>query len=347
MILARSVLHRRWRVLGPPLFLAGLFLYSVWSWLPFPHRAAPPRIVVFYGFSILGEVMTDAVFPAFGEEWRARTGEEVEFVSAFAGSGTVRNQLAMGVPADVALLSLELDALELAEAGVLRPGSWKELPHGGVVNRSPIVILVREGNPLGIRGFADLARPGVSVVHPDPLTSGAANWALLAEYGAGTRSGGAAEGEALTLGLWRNVDAQAGSARAARTQFDQGFGDALVTYEQELLRDRELGKLAGDIVYPASTIATEHTLVLVEKNVRPRERELVEAFVAFLWSERAQRLFVEHGFRSIEEPRNAAHPSFGSVADLFTVEDLGGWQRAEQEIVGRIWRERVMGSLGR
>jgi sulfate transport system substrate-binding protein len=268
-------------------------------------------------------------------------------VSAFAGSGTVRNQLAMGVPADVALLSLELDALELAEAGVLRPGSWKELPHGGVVNRSPIVILVREGNPLGIRGFADLARPGVSVVHPDPLTSGAANWALLAEYGAGTRSGGAAEGEALTLGLWRNVDAQAGSARAARTQFDQGFGDALVTYEQELLRDRELGKLAGDIVYPASTIATEHTLVLVEKNVRPRERELVEAFVAFLWSERAQRLFVEHGFRSIEEPRNAAHPSFGSVADLFTVEDLGGWQRAEQEIVGRIWRERVMGSLGR
>jgi hypothetical protein len=119
--------------------LGALGLYSVWPWLPLPRREARPRTIAFYGFSILGEVMNMRVFPAFEADWQARTGERVQFVSAFAGSGTVANQVIMGVPAEFALLSLELDAQKIAKAGVVPDGSWRKLPHEGVVNRTPFV----------------------------------------------------------------------------------------------------------------------------------------------------------------------------------------------------------------
>ncbi|HXF63060.1 MAG TPA: substrate-binding domain-containing protein, partial [Caldilineaceae bacterium] len=290
----RSVLWRRLRSAVPLAFFGLLGLYAVWPWLS--YQAAPPRTVVFYGFSILGEVMNEAIFPAFQAHWYATQHERVEFISSFAGSGTITNQLMMGVPADLALLSLELDAQRLAEAGVIAPQSWQALPHRGVVNRTPFIILVRPGNPKQIHDFADLTRPGIGVVHPDPLTSGGANWAILAEYGAAVRRRAASPqaGHDLLLGIWRNVVAQAASARAARTQFENGFGDALITYEQEALWDRQRGQLNAEIVYPHSTVLSEHTLVVVARNVEPDERELIDAFVAFLWSEEAQRLFVEY-----------------------------------------------------
>ncbi|MCZ7573567.1 MAG: substrate-binding domain-containing protein [Ardenticatenaceae bacterium] len=350
MILKRRVLAGRLQTMLPAVVLGGLCLYAISPWLPLPRRATQPRTIIFYGFSILGEVMQQAIFPAFQAEWQARTGERVEFISAFAGSGTVTNQLIMGVPADLALLSLELDAQRLADAGVTSPQNWRNLPHHGVVNRTPFIILVRPGNPIGIHDFADLTRPGVRVVHPDPLTSGGANWAIVAEYGAGVREHpalGEQGGRDLLLGLWRNVVAQAASARAARTQFENGFGDALITYEQEALFDEARGKLQAEIIYPRSTILSEHTLVVIDRNVAPEERELVGAFVAFLWSEDAQHLFVEYGFRSVNEGLNEANPAFGRIADPFTIDDFGGWARARREIVDGVWKSQVLKELGR
>jgi sulfate transport system substrate-binding protein len=347
MIIKRSVARRQWHRLGPLFFLGALFLYGLWPWLPLPGRPAKAETIVFFGFSILGEVMNKAVFPAFQKEWQARTGRRVEFVSSFSGSGTVRNQLIMGVPADLALLSLELDAQQLAAAKVIPDGSWRSLPQHGVVNRTPFVVLVRPGNPAQLHDFQDLARPGIKIVHPDPLTSGGANWAIVAEYGAGVRQPGAKPdaGKALLGGIWSNVVAQAGSARAARTQFENGFGDALITYEQELLVDRTRGKLQGEIIYPRSTIMSEHTLVVVSKNIDAAERPVVDAFVQFLWSDEAQRLFVKHGFRSVYEPLNAESPSFGRLADLFSIDDFGGWSKAKQEIVDEVWKKQVMQAL--
>ena len=146
------------------------------------------------------------------------------------------------------------------------------------------------------------------------MTSGGANWAIVAEYGAGARQKPDRPelGYQLLLGIWRNVVAQAASARAARTQFENGFGDALITYEQEVLWDRAHGRLKGEIVYPRSTILSEHTLVEIERNIDPGERELIHAFVAFLWSEPAQRIFVENGFRSVDERLNTREPAFGA-----------------------------------
>jgi sulfate transport system substrate-binding protein len=323
-----------------------VLIWAAWPWLPLAGRSRPPRTVVFYGFSILREVVNESVAPAFREEWRQHTGEDIEVLTSFAGSGTITNQIILGVPAQVALLSLELDAERLAQEHVIPAGSWKTLPSSGVVNRTPFVILVRPGNPKGIRDFEDLARSGVEVVHPDPLTSGGANWAILAEFGAGFRTGGgAAAGESLLSGIWGNVVAQAASARAARTQFDNGFGDALITYEQEALADRRRGKLKAEVIYPKSTVLSEHTLVVIDKNIPARDKELVGALVRFLWSEKAQRLFVRDGFRSVREEWNAGG-SFGEIPDPFTVDDFGGWKRVKKEIVDGIWKDRVLKGHG-
>ena len=323
-----------------------LLLFALWPMLPWGRSRT--RMLVLYGFSILGEVMNEGVFPAFQAEWQRRHGERVEFISSFASSGTITNQLILGVPAQVAILSLELDALRLVDGGVLSGPTWRALPHRGVVNRTPFIIMVRPGNPRGVRGFADLANAGVGVVHPDPLTSGGAQWAILAEYGAALRGTGDRDAaRRQLLGIWRNVVAQASSARAARTQFENGFGDALITYEQEALRDRARGRLKADVVYPRRTILSEHTAVIVEKNIRAADRELVRGFVAFLWSERAQRIFVEYGFRSADDRRNAGDHGFGTIADPFLVSDLGGWTRARAEIIDAIWMRTVLPEVGR
>ncbi len=348
MLIQHRVLLRRLR--AGAFAAAGLLLlaYAVWPWTPLARLARPPRTIVFYGFSILGDVIDHGVFPAFGKQWRERTGENVEIVSSFAGSGTVTNQIILGVPAHLALLSLELDADKLAEAGVIPAGSWRRFPFEGVVNRTPFIILVRPGNPKRIRDFADLARPGVRVVHPDPLTSGGANWAIVAEYGAGARAGGPdprRAGHNMLLGVWRNVVAQAPSARAARTQFENGFGDALITYEQEALYDRSRGKLKADVVYPRSTVLSEHTLVRIGRNVSRHEADLVDAFARFLFSDEAQRIFVRYGFRSVTEPLNESNPAFGRIEDPFRIADLGGWKRAKKEIVDAVWKRQVLAEL--
>jgi len=323
-----------------------LGLYALWPMLPWGRVTT--RTVVLYGFSILGEVMNEGVFPAFQADWQRRHGERVEFISSFASSGTVTNQMILGVPAQIAILSLELDALRLVDRRVLAGPTWRTLPHGGVVNRTPFIIMVRPGNPKSIKDFDTLSRPGVGVVHPDPLTSGGAQWAILAEYGAAlrrTRDPGAAHRQ--LLGIWQNVVAQASSARAARTQFENGFGDALITYEQEAVRDRARGKLAADVVYPRSTILSEHTVAIVEKNVKPEERGLIQSFAEFLWSDAAQRIFVEHGFRSIDDRLNTANRLLRAIEDPFTVRDLGGWKRAKSEIIEAIWQRQVLREVGR
>jgi sulfate/thiosulfate transport system substrate-binding protein len=328
----------------PALFLAGLFVYAAWPWLPVARAAGARPTIVFYGFSILSDVVNEGVFPAFRKKEIAEGHGDVELISSFAGSGTITNQIIMGVPAQLALLSLESDADRLAEAGVVPPGSWRRLPEGGVVNRTPFLILVRPGNPRGVRDFRDLARPGTKIVHPDPLTSGGATWAIVAEYGAGAREepGRPGAGEELLAGIWGNVVAQAASARSARTQFENGFGDALITYEQEALYDRGRGRLHADIVTPRRTILSEHTLVVIDRNIRPSERARVDRFARFFWSDEAQRIFVKYGFRSVNEKWNAGQAGFARIEDPFLIADFGGWRDAKKTIVDGIWKKRVI-----
>ena len=243
-------------------------------------------------------------------------------VSSFAGSGTITNQLILGVPGELALLSLELDADKLAERGVVAAGSWRRFPFGGVVNRTPFIILVRRGNPEEhprLRGPGEARRARGA---PRPFDLGRRQ---LGDRG-GIRRGRAERaadparaGHDLLLGIWKNVVAQAASARAARTQFENGFGDALITYEQEALWDLARGRLNADVVYPRSTMLSEHTLVRIDRNIRRRERDLVDAFAAFLWSEEAQRIVRQVWFpqreRAVEPGEHGLRRDRGPVPD--------------------------------
>jgi sulfate transport system substrate-binding protein len=291
--------------------------------------------------------MNQEILPAFQEYWRTKTGEDVVFQKYFSGSGTITQRVIGGAPADVMLLSTAEDALLLEQAGAVT-SDWRQFPHGGIVCTSPFVIVVRAGNPKGIHGYSDLARPGVEVVQPDPLTSGGGQWAVLAEYGSVLklqekqgRPRNEAEAEVLLAGIRRNTVAAPASAREARELFDAGYGDALVTYEYEYLSEPISGRV--EPVYPEASIIAEHPVVIIDRNVDPETRTALESFVQFLWGERAQRALVKYGFRAAANPEyDRRNPRLGRIPEPFTVDDLGGWEKAYGEVIMRTWKERIL-----
>lgn len=303
--------------------------------------------ITVYGFSILKEVMDKDIFPAFSAKWKREHGTEVGFVSSFAGSETVTNQILQGTPADVAILSIDRDATRLAE-GKAVTSDWHAYPNKGIVNKTPFVILVRKGNPKGIQDFPDLGKPGVQVIHADPVSSGGAQWSLLAIYGSELKKSEAETGtqdKARALhtlqAIWKNVISTPDSARAARTQFETGYGDALITYELEGL----LMKGAGaeiDVVVPKATIFSEHPVAIIDRSVTAAKRPVVEAFVKYLWTDEAQKTFVKYHLRSVtNEAFNAEHKEFAKIEQPFTIEMFGGWDRAYPDIIEEVFIQQV------
>ncbi|HEX6182615.1 MAG TPA: sulfate ABC transporter substrate-binding protein [Pyrinomonadaceae bacterium] len=329
------------------LALALLLLGACLPKSPTGARRGGERGVTLYAFSVMKEVMDKAVLPGFAAKWKQEQGEDVKFTTSYAGSETITNQILQGVGADLGIFSIERDVERLAQKGLVT-SNWKTTPFGGVVNKTPFIILVRKGNPKGIRDFADLAKPGVKVIHPDPDGSGGAQWSILAIYGSVLKIGQAESFDSRPVALnllrsvWKNVISTPGSAREARTQFETGYGDALITYELEGLMMKAAGA-PFEIVVPRSTIFSEHPAVVIDKNVTADERPLLDAFMQYLWSDEAQQAFVKYHFRSVTHDEfNAANPEFARVEMPFTVGDLfGGWQRAYPEIIDGIWRKQV------
>ena len=312
-----------------------------------PNSGAGGRNITVYGFSVMKESLEKAIFPAFVAKWKQEHGEDVRFTSSFAGSETVTNQILQGVGADIAILSIERDVDRLKQGGAVT-SDWQALPNRGIVNKTPFVILVRKGNPQGIRDFADLGKPGVKLIHPDPVSSGGAMWSVLAIYGSELiksekQTGARDQTRAVeTLkAVWRNVISTPGSAREARTQFETGFGDALITYELDALMMKQ-ANAAVEIVVPEATIFSEHPAAVIDRNVTPDERPVIDAFIQYLWSEDAQRAFVQYHFRSVtNEALNDANKEFAKISMPFTVGDLGGWARAYPEIIEKVWRDQA------
>jgi sulfate/thiosulfate transport system substrate-binding protein len=305
------------------------------------------RTITVYGFSIMRESLEREIYPAFAAKWKAEHGEDVLFQSSFAGSETVMNQILQGAPADIGIFSIERDVDRLITAGHV-PNDWYVTPQRGIVNKTPFVILVRKGNPKGITDFADLGKEGVKVIHPDPVSSGGAQWSILAIYGSELKKSEAETGtkdEARALNtlktIWRNVIATPGSAREARTQFELGQGDALITYELDALLMKD-AKAEIEVVIPKSTIFSEHPVAIVDRNVTTDERPVVEAFRNFLWSEEAQKAFVKNHFRSVtNEDFNSTNTQLAKIEMPFTVEYFGGWGKAYPDIIEKIFRDQV------
>lgn len=288
--------------------------------------------------------MRSEIIPGFVAYWKSKTGQDVKINATFAGSGTLKNQILGGSPVQVAVFSSELYPIQLKEKGLIT-SDWRAGRHKGAVARSVIVILTREKNPKGFTSFADLAKPGVSLIHSSPATSGGAQWAIFAVYGSALKESEAKTGrkdsaaaKKLLAGVEKNVIAMPESATQAMAQFSAGFGDALVTYENEALY--EVGKGAKyTIVVPKSTVETEWTATRLDRNVKPEQEEVVNAFLAYLGSEPAQKAFAKYGFRSVIPAITRAHRDKYADVDLpFDVEYLGGWVAARQEIIDTVWK---------
>src|SRR5437667_5131408 len=239
----RRLVHRL-----TPLALLGTLgaLLLIGACLPKPmSESGGGTNITLYGFSIMKEPLEKAIYPAFILKWKQDHGQDVHFTSSFAGSETVTNQILQGVKAQIAILSIDRDAQRLKQGGFVT-SDWHALPQKGIVNKTPFVILVRKGNPKGIHDFSDLAKAGIRLIHPDPISSGGAQWSILAIYGSELvksqkQSGEPDHARALQLrqAVWRNVISTPGSAREARTQFESGYGDALITYELDALLMKE------------------------------------------------------------------------------------------------------------
>ena len=317
------------------------------SCLPKPPAESGDITITLYGFSIMKESLEKAIFPGFTAKWKQQHGQVVQFQSSFAGSETITNQILQGAPSEIAILSIERDAQRLRDGGFVI-ADWRSLPSRGIINKTPFVIIVRKGNPKGIRDFPDLAKPGIRLIHPDPVSSGGAQWSILAIYGSELMKSEKESGErdqtrALqTLRtIWGHVISTPGSAREARTTFELGNGDALITYELEGLLMKEANQ-PFEIVVPKATIFSEHPAVVIDKNVTPGKRAIIDEFMRYLWSDEAQQAFVKYHFNSTtNEAFNQANKNFGHIEMPFTIEYFGGWDKAYPDVIEKIFRDQV------
>ncbi|HMB03101.1 MAG TPA: sulfate ABC transporter substrate-binding protein [Isosphaeraceae bacterium] len=297
-------------------------------------------------YSVVREAFHEGILPAFARHWEAKTGRTVRFEESYNASGAQSRAIASGFDADIAVLSLEPDITRLVKAKLVKH-DWKAGPTEGVVSRSLVVIGVRPGNPKEIKDWGDLTKPDVGVLYPDPKTSGGARWNINAIYGAGLLTdkakGGKPNLEAARDLLARvqervvNMDA---SGRQSMATFERGTGDAVVTYENELILQQ---RLKGDdlpYVIPPATLLIESPAAIVEDSVqRHGNRAVAEAFLAFLRSEEAQRLLVHYGFRPLDPKLDTAKGRQPLPPKLFTMKDLGGWSRINKEVydAGGVW----------
>ena len=317
------------------------------SCLPKPPGESGDITITLYGFSIMKESLEKAIFPGFTAKWKQEHGQIVQFQSSYAGSETVTNQILQGAPAEIAILSIERDAQRLKNSGFII-GDWRSLPARGMVNKTPFIIIVRKGNPKGINDFSDLAKPGIRLIHPDPVSSGGAQWSILAIYGSELKKSETESKEpdkprALqTLrAIWSHVISTPGSAREARTTFELGNGDALITYELEGLLMKE-ANAPIEIAVPKSTIFSEHPAVVIDKNVTPGTRAIIDNFMQYLWSDPAQQAFVKfHFYSTTKEEFNQANTNFGHIEMPFTIEYFGGWDKAYPDVIEGIFRDQV------
>ncbi|HEX8802566.1 MAG TPA: sulfate ABC transporter substrate-binding protein [Acidimicrobiales bacterium] len=244
----------------------------------------------------------------------------VDVSESYGGSGDQSRAVEAGQPADVVEFSLEPDMDRLVESGLVAD-DWNGGEHGGMVTDSVVVFVVRSGNPLDIQSWDDLTADGVEVVTPNPFTSGGARWNVLAGYGAKVEQG-ASEDEATEFlhDLFANVIVQDDSARNSLQTFTGGAGDVLIAYENEAIFAQESGEDI-DYVVPDETILIENPVAVTTDGA---ENQAAADFVDFLFTDEAQRLFADHGYRPVVE--DVLEPDeFPEPSSLFTVDDLGGW----------------------
>jgi sulfate/thiosulfate transport system substrate-binding protein len=281
------------------------------------------------------------IIPLFQAAWKEKTGQTVTFEESYLASGAQSRAVVEGFEADVVALSLEADINRIVDAKLITH-DWKSKPYNGIVSTSVVAFAVRAGNPKAISDWADLAKPGVEVLTPNPKTSGGAMWNILALYGAAQRGfvtdvakGDGAAAQNFLLQVLNNVTVMDKGARESITNFEQGVGDVAITYENEVLVGQQSGQ-DYELVLPSSSILIENPAAVVDTYVDQHgTREVAEAFVDFLFTPEVQTIFAKHGLRSPDPAvAEATAADYPALTDLFTVTEFGGWVEATPAFFG-------------
>jgi sulfate/thiosulfate-binding protein len=274
--------------------------------------------------------------PAFIKHWKSKTGESVSFKQAHGGSGSQARAVIDGLEADVVTLALAGDVDAIASKGLIASDWQKRLAHNSSPYTSTIVFLVRKGNPKGIRDWSDLVKPGVSVITPNPKTSGGARWNYLAAWGyeLGRSNKSEAKAKEFVNALYKNVPVLDSGARGSTTTFvERGIGDIFISWENEaFLAVNELGKDKFEIIVPSVSILAEPPVTVVDKVAARRgTRAIAQAYLEYLYTPEGQEISAKHYYR----PRLAtvAKKYAGNFpkVKLFTIDEMfGGWSKVQK-----------------
>jgi sulfate/thiosulfate transport system substrate-binding protein len=271
------------------------------------------------------QVVYDEIIPAFQA---TPEGKDLAFKTSFGASGDQSRAVEAGQKADVVSFSTEPDMNRLVEAGLVEP-TWKDGEHEGLVTTSVVSFVVREGNPKNIKTWDDLLKPGVEVLTPNPFSSGAAKWNLLAGYGQASDAGKNPEAglDYLRELITKHVKVQDKSGREALQNFIGGNGDVLLSYEYEAVTANKNGEKL-EYVLPDDTIKINIDIATT-KDAPPEAK----SFLDYVLSEPAQEKFASWGYRPVNDKVLAAHKSdFPNPPGLFTIEDLGGWEKVDADL---------------
>lgn len=274
---------------------------------------------------------------AFTEHWKKKTGDKVAIKQSHGGAGKQARAVIDGLEADVVTLALAYDIDAIAEKTKLLPADWqKRLPNNSSPYTSTIVFLVRQGNPKGIKDWDDLVKPGISVITPNPKTSGGARWNYLAAWGYALKKPGGNEQTAkdFVTKLYKNVPVLDSGARGSTTTFVQrGIGDVLVTWENEaFLAAKEFGEGKVQIVVPSVSILAEPPVALVDKNAdKHGTRAAAQAYLEYLYTPEGQEIAAKHYYRPRLEAVTVKYAKQFPKVNLFTIDEVfGGWQKAQK-----------------
>lgn len=272
----------------------------------------------------------DAIMPRFVAHWKTEKGQAVIFSYSYGASGSQTRAVIDGLDADVTHLALAADTERIVKEGLIRQDWTTRVPNNGIVARTVAAIVVRPGNPKNIKSFADLTRPDVKWVTPDPKTSGGARWNFIALWNDALKRNNNDEAKALAFSAkaFKNVAVLARDAREATDAFaKQGQGDALINYENEVILAKQKGTEL-EFVVPENNISIDTTIAVVDKNVdRNKNRQAAEAYAQFLFTPEAQAEFVKLGFR----PLGNEDSKFLPVKNLATIQDYGGWSKVQNK----------------
>ena len=283
------------------------------------------------------------IIPAFQTMWKEEhNDQQVIFQESYGGSTTQSQNVVNGFEADIVALSLGPDVDFIADAGLIQ-GDWTQQDEGGMVSTSIAVLDVRPGNPEGLEDWDDLTQDGLEILTPDPASSGGARWNIVAAYGAamrghaGVQEGDTAGTQELLKGIFENVTVLDKSARDSIKNFEAGNGDVAITYENEIRTAQEAG-LEDEMVIPPSTVLIENPVAVTTYAAEHCVQDVAEAFVDFLHTEEAKELYTTVGYlrptdRDLAQKGDKEN-GFPPVEDLFTVEDLGGWDALNTDVFG-------------